>query len=266
MRAAWESYQAVLARYIDELHRINKTFGNFFPNSYVVDVASRYKHVSLLVEAANRLKNVLIAKAEKEFGSSAVPLQIDASAVNEAFPLERPEYSDDDDIVVCPPFNPEEIWVWLESNYGGDLGKKEALRQAAERIRDVFHLHRNQPRFNSGYMILNLPIYIDGFEKKFSGKNKLQYRAEEEFQRALNALEDFAKTTDKTMLATGLQSLRRDIGRHHLIRSREKFMVGDKGTELVLITFLDRFEFRIRADTADDLQIFLGSHLDPVAA
>lgn len=267
VRTAWEAYQTVLAKYLDELRRINAAFGDVFPDRYVVDVASRYKHVNLLIEAANKLQKTLIAKAEKEFGSLTIPLEIDEEAVNEAFPIEKPPFSsDDDDILVCVPFNPEGVWAWLEANYGGERGKKESLRQAAGKMCDAFNLHRHQPRFKSGYMILDLPIYIDDFNKKYSGKNKLNWRSNDDFQCALSALEYFAMAVNRSMLVAGVQSLRRDLDQHHLIRSREKFMVGDKGTELILITFLNRFEFQVRADTANDLQIFLGSHLDPMAA
>ncbi len=265
-RAAWEAYKSALNCYFDTLRGINAAFLEVFPDLNAVEIASRYKHVELLVKTARHLQKVLIAKAEKRFGSTAVPLSIDESEVNEAFPIERPSYSGDDDVEIEVPFNPEGVWSWLESRYGGNRGKEESLRQAAERLRDVFSLDRHAPRYQSGYLILDLHVYIDAFDKKHYGTNHLSYQAEEVFRRALGALEDFAHATDRRMLAFGVQSLRQDIGRRHNIRSRQKFAVGDKGTELLLITYLDRFEFRLRADTSEDLQIFLGAHLAPVAA
>jgi hypothetical protein len=266
-RVAWEAYKTAVTSYFNALRGINAAFAVVFPERIAVGVPTRYKHAELLINMARSLQKELIYRAEEEFGSTAVRLSIDETAVMEAFPLERPAYSDDDDADVdVPPFNPEGVWAWLESKYGGERGENEALRQAAERLREAFDLDRQAPRHQSGYLVLDLRVYIDSMDKKYSKVNRLHYHAETSVQQALSALVDFAKATDRPMLRFGVESLRQRINRHHDIRSREKFAIGDKGTELLLITYLDRFEFRLRADTAEDLQIFLGTHLAPAAA
>lgn len=267
VRAAWEAYKSAINLYFNTLRGINTVFGEVFPNHYAVEIASRYKHADLLVNTARNLQKTLIAKAEQQFGSPAVPLVIDESAINEAFPIERPPYSsDDEDVEILVPFNPEGVWAWLEARYGGERGKNESLRQAAARLCKIFYLDHKPPRFQSGYLVLDLSVHVDSFDKKNSGVNRLSYHAEEDLLRAFGALEDFANATNRRMLCFGVQSLRQDIGRRHIIRSRQKFAVGDKGTELLLVTYLDRFEFRLRADTAEDLQMFLGAHLATAAA
>jgi hypothetical protein len=264
MRNAWDAYHTAIDTYQGALHNINRRFAeDFADDRFAVEVVRRYKKQDLLLEVARRLQSYLIQAAEKQFGARSTPLHIDERLVSEQFPLEREHYhsDDDDNTDVLVPFNPEGVWTWLEANYGGDKGKSESLRQAAERITKAFDFDRKAPVLKSGYLVFQLRVWIDDFEKKHNGVNKLSYNCQESVHQALQGMQDFARATGRDMLASGLATWKNLFHRNMRIVSREKHATGDRGSELQLITYLDRFEFRMRADTAEALQVFLGTHL-----
>lgn len=262
-RKVWDGYQSALTTYQATLRVLNGEAEAVTGNECLLGVAGRHKMQDLLLKVARDLEQMLVDAAEKEFGSRAARLTIDTDALHEALPLEKDRYDDDreDDVDVRIPFSPEQVWDWLRARYGNGAGERTALRQVAERLDDVFRFSRDVPQPKSGYLVFNMSVYCDSWRKKYDKRNEISYQSAQHLGRGLLALRDFALATNRADLAIDLVELAERFHGNRLIESRAKYGLGEDRTELLVITYLDRFEFRLRQQTAEALQLFLGSHL-----
>ena len=264
VRRAWENYLSALCEYQDKLRAINADFANANPPSEceTVSIATPYKLLELKEEVARGLRARLIECAVRDFAAPGMKLQIDDKALEAAMPIvHRRNRPADDNTYTFVVFDPEADWAWLERRYGGNKGKKESLRQVSAALAKAFSFFDKPQVMKSGYAVFGIGVYMDSV---FPGK--LHYRSADEVRAAFQALRGFAVATDRLMLRAGLEQWLHGHSGNIPVTSRETFRFGDRHTELLVVTYQTRFEFRLRADAAEAVQMFLGSHLQRAAA
>jgi hypothetical protein len=208
----------------------------------------------ILSSRASEIRKMLIWMAEKLFAPHGVTLKIDGYEVFERFPCER------DDI---ESFDPVAIWTYLENKYGGSFGAKLAWQQVAKGFKSKFNLDRDEEVVvKGGYIILDKRIWIDDFDKKYHKKNRLTYSCCESLSQAINVLSEIARWSERHVLSSDLLRMASKFNdRGYEIESRERLAAGKDG-EVVVVTYTSRFEFRVRQDFAEEIQVFLGSFLE----
>lgn len=207
-----------------------------------------------LESRAAEVRKMMVWTAEKVFEPEGVSLKIDGYDIHERFP------SDEDNI---DSFDPVAIWSYLEQKYGGDFGEKLAWQQVAKGFKSKFNLDDGEEVvIKGGYIVLERPVWLDGFDKKHYKKNRLSFGCVESISQSLNVLSEIARWSDRIALSHDLCRLNRTFSdRTYEIQSRAKHPAGDNG-EVIIVTYTSRFEFLIRQDFAEQLQVFLGTYLE----
>lgn len=250
---AWERYKATVDGYAKALAGISAELCRATAGQECIDVPSNYQVTEWKEKVAKSMRRALIALAATRFAPPGAHLKIDEEPIAERFPLGRDEQ--------LASFNPAAIWQYLVETYGGQKGEQEALRQAANQLVNCFRLRRDQEvQTTAGCVVLNLPVYVDVFDKKYSNVARLHYRAREDFCRALGAFEAFAHHIGRLDLASDLAAQKGHWGVTREIVSRARHALG--AGDILLVTFTTRFEFRLRQALAEQLQIFLGTYAD----
>lgn len=207
-----------------------------------------------LEKSAIEIRKMLVWSAEKLFAPEGVSLKIDGYEIYERFP------TDQDNI---DAFDPVAIWSYLEQKYGGDFGEKLAWQQVAKAFKSKFNLDEGEKVvIKNGYIVLDRSVWLDDFDKKQYKKNRLQFGCVERVSQSLNVLSEIARWSDRFALSHDLLRLNRTFSdRTYEVQSRAKHPAGDNG-EVIIVTYTSRFEFLIRQDFAEQLQVFLGTYLE----
>jgi len=200
--------------------------------------------------AMHAIRTKLVGLARTRFVPQGVALEIEQQDIDRLFPLDE-------------RFDPCAIWQYLEQTYGGQAGERLAWQRVAERLRKEFGLcdESQELKRRGGYVLLERKIWIDDFEKKF-GKIRLSYGCGEAAWSRLKVLSEFAVWAQRPELARdALESAKHWRGVSSEIESRKRYEMG-KEAELVMVTYQTKFEYLLRADVAEDLQIFLGTYAE----
>lgn len=207
-----------------------------------------------LEKSAIEIRKMLVWSAEKLFAPQGVSLKIDGYEIYERFP------TDQDNI---DAFDPVAIWSYLEQKYGGDFGEKLAWQQVAKGFKSKFNLDEGEKVvIKNGYIVLDRPVWLDDFDKKYHKKNRLSFGCVESISQSLNVLSEIARWSDRIALSHDLHRLNRTFSdRTYEVQSRAKHPAGHNG-EVIIVTYTSRFEFLIRQDFAEQLQVFLGTYLE----
>ena len=207
-----------------------------------------------LEKSAIEIRKMLVWSAEKLFAPQGVSLKIDGYEIYERFP------TDQDNI---DAFDPVAIWSYLEQKYGGDFGEKLAWQQVAKGFKSKFNLDEGEKVvIKNGYIVLDRPVWLDDFDKKYHKKNRLSFGCVESISQSLNVLSEIARWSDRIALSHDLHRLNRTFSdRTYEVQSRAKHPAGANG-EVIIVTYTSRFEFLIRQDFAEQLQVFLGTYLE----
>ena len=159
---------------------------------------------------------------------------------------------------------PEDMPAWqhLEATYGGQSGEDLAWQQLASKLIDIFGLngrHKEVVR-KAGRVILDIHVYLDDLDKKY-GKLRLSYNSRERVAQTLQAFEQFAGWYQNFGLSADLRKFQHKIwmDRDSRVESRENFPMGDD-KEIILVTYHNKFEFKLSEQTAAKLQQFLGTY------
>lgn len=154
-------------------------------------------------------------------------------------------------------FDPAALWAALEAEYGGEAGIDQARRQCAQALVEAFSLRADSPMdLRGGRLLLRCRVWIDDFDKKYSGRNVVSINSADRLQKALEALAGAAgflaaEPTAQAMRAFESQFHRR--GRQ--IESRQRFELG----EVRVTTYLQRFEFLLAPSLSQALPVFLAT-------
>jgi hypothetical protein len=248
--ALWKAFQSAVAAFatrIDELRVTEQLAAPCEDYASVLKASNLFDRNAIFLTVARDIRDCLIAKACVRFAPDGATLEIDHHKIHERFPLDHNSGTES--------FNPVAIWDFLVSQYDGDAGKAIAWRQAADALTRSFGLNRQtEVKTKSGCVILELSVYT---EKHFRGYWELSYSSRESVSKALLNLVAFARwanfdeLADECASAAAIGYRQRDE-----VSSRQRFSLGD-GCEYV--TYLQRFEFRLAAKVAEQLQIFLAT-------
>jgi len=172
----------------------------------------------------------------------------------------RAPYRDKDD---APNFTPSELWVALERDYGGEKGATKAPMEAAEHIRRLFSESlRSEIVRRGGGVVLHHSVYVEQW--RVNGPHNLSYGCVQRLHDGVAALATFADWTARPALACDLRAFStRDWLRIPLV-SRERFAFGD--SDITLITYLSKFEYRLSPTLAEQLNVFLSKYDDSAMA
>lgn len=194
----------------------------------------------------------LIWLASKQFGSDGSEVPIDRNNIHEKL------YADEH--LSHKTFHADALWELLERTYGGDNGKRLALEKLATEFYRAFGLSRqDKVEVKGGYTIINLHAYCDSFDKKY-GRNRLSYSSQESLVSAFRLMAQVMNWASLDDLAEAIVGFAKDLSYRDDLVSRARFNLGDK-SEVIVITYLNRFEVRMNQQVAEQVQIFLGNYL-----
>lgn len=159
-------------------------------------------------------------------------------------------------------FSLKALWEYLEFTYGGQAGEDVGWRQTAAVLVYEFGMkYKKQVVRKAGRTIIELSVYLDDFDKKYSGKNRLHYNSNDKFVKTMSELKSFATWHQNMALAhdIGMHVTKFWHDRYEDIVSRKQYPLGDD-QEIILVTFHNKFEFRFSDACAAQLQLFLGTY------
>ena len=207
---------------------------------------------TLIEKKANAIFDRLIWKAEKEFSPPGSRLKIDTGKFRSFTETLRKEEA-------WHKFDPESMWNALEAEYGGQNGENEAFRQTAAKIISAFRIRPGKPmEFKQGGLVLNIDVWIDSLDKKYSNKNRLHHSSQDSVNNALLALAGFATWAREIDSLHAIKSYINTLhyNRYDDLKSREKIPLG----QIRLTTYFNRFEFHFSKSFGEQLQIFLATY------
>lgn len=247
----WNSYRVTLNRYADELKELYSQEQSFFPGDdygAAIRIHDSYTIGKLEDDVASRIERRLIKHAEATFAPPGVPLTIDADRLRECVPKKRKGTDD---------FSPTKVWQFLEQKYAQGLGEQLAWQQAAKALYRAFGLeHRKEVVRKGAYVILRISVWVESYCRG-PGTGRLSLNSGNNVQEAFSTFSTFLHWTGREALASELKGAIQKWGYDREVTSREKTCFGKD--EIIVTTFLERFEFKIKADIAEQLQIFLGT-------
>lgn len=197
-------------------------------------------------EVAQNIVQRMVWTAATRFAPKGSSLDIDKAKLFKACGLESEK--------AWLNLDPVKVWDYLETTYGGERGEEEAWRQQAAVLIYEFGLHHKEgTRVVGGKTVLDVSVFIDSLDKKWSNKNKLCYHSSEKIGKILSCLKAFAGWTGRDGLVAIVSSL------DHLTDSRATIVsrASYGGFGLKVVTFLRSFEFHFDRELAEQLQIFL---------
>lgn len=197
----------------------------------------------------------MVGMASEHCGADGSPVDIDAHE------LKRQLYGGHAKLDAST-FDAVALWNALDAKYGGEAGKTLAWQQLATEFHRQFGLSRqDKVQTKGGFVVLNLRVWIDDFDKKWGSHNRLSYSCAEGTAQALLSLARVAKWASRDHLSAGIERFVADQLNYRCdVESRAQYRLGDKA-EVVVVTYLTRFEVRLRQDFAEQLQVFLGTYL-----
>ena len=203
-------------------------------------------------EQAEKILERLVWLAEKVFGPAGTRLEISLREVKECFPAD-PNQGE---------FDPGAVWEYLEQTYSGQSGEELAWRQVAGELARRFGLNQEDRKVEvkAGAVVLRQHISLDSLDKKYSNQNKLSIYSREAVRELVLPFIGFARWAELNALATDLNHFAQhwwDWGTK--VESRKRFELGNE-KEVLVVTFNTHFEYRLRMDVAEKLQIFIGTY------
>ena len=251
----WRGYCDALDAYHHALEELSAIEQEVMPaGEYLraIRVQSKYTMRTLKETVAKDMQKRLVCHAESLFAPRGTRLSIDTDKLRNGVSQNAGDFAS---------FDPALVWQYLESHYCGHAGQEMAWMQAAARFIKTFGLDNGKAIVRkSGYVLLDRHVGMDDFDKRFSKINRLGYRGVESVSECYQSLIAFAEWAEDANLVRDLRLGAKDWDRTTDIVSRKQYLYGEKA-EIVLVTFVGRFEFRLKEKLAQQLQIFLGTYL-----
>jgi len=264
-KTLWDSYRKTLTGFLrgmDALRTQEKALLRY-RESYESQFQEYYFSMKTTPEDVMKgIAKSLVRKAEEAFHPEGGTLNIpETDYLNRyVFALSQDENGRRLDRPNLARFDPEGLWVELETNYGGEAGVREGHRQTAQRLFKFFGLQPGaEPETKGPFTLLNLRVWIDSIDQKYSKVNRLSHGCLDRVCGTLTGLAAFASWA-------GFPELERNANRtaHHIwgpgreIVSRQKTELGNG---VCLTTYKERFEFRFDPKAVESLQMYLGTFL-----
>lgn len=252
----WQKYVETMTSHQKALAEVRAMERSLFPGMedyrYSVSGMSERDLERNLGETAKDVRMRLSWMAGSQFAPHGGRLQIDEEALAEAFPVDHHT-----DLDKLHAFDPAAIWAWLDARYGGNAGETIAHRQLASRLKSALRLGRkDEIVMKAGYVVLSETAYTESY----SSGMQYGYHTYEMINRILVALSEVATWMERHQLSRDLYSHANGTTSSTKVISREKFGFGEQGAEVLMVTFKSSVEFRLRADIAEQLQVFLATY------
>lgn len=258
MAQAWRAYVDAVDTYIGSLTNVNEQVERRIHSLSPLDIPSDYDIRGWKESAAEHMVDAMIRHAQQHFALPGLPLKINAKAVHERFPVRTGDN-------IINQFDHREVWRYLEQEYGGGQGTAIALQQAANKIVAGFRLNRTEEvKRRSGGVVLNISVFIDSLDKKFTNKSRLSVHCLDKVGEIFHGLACFSEYVGRRKLAADLDAQKKrwgwGTGPDREITTRARYGLGDGGSEIVMTTYTSSFELLIRADVAEELQLFVSKY------
>lgn len=158
--------------------------------------------------------------------------------------------------VVTVPVDLDVLWKYLEKTYGGDAGANASYRQQAKIIIDCFQLGKDDSiKRTASSVSLSMRVYS---QKKDYGQNNGKYEVgsySNDLCKRFMALSCIFEWCGLDELALALRVTHHPMAGYSFgFAAREKHSFPG----LDVVTFKDKWEFKVRHDVAEALQRFLG--------
>jgi hypothetical protein len=190
--------------------------------------------------------SMLIQRAEREFAPLGGSLKVNTSDYAHLLPTSF--YKDED-----ADWDPDKLWVALETTYGGDQGAEVGLRQLAESLVSLFYMKGRPPVRKSNRMELSVTVYCD----KYSNKRTLHYNSVESLRKILRGLIEFCRYAEDFQTARDIQRAIDEVACYHsAVVSRKRYELGS----IQVLMFFERVVFEFHGDIADKFQLFIGTY------
>jgi len=249
--ALWGEYLAACRAHTQALAALREKECSILPGEYYVLAINIDDHAQEIRKAAKDTVGRLVDHAARQFAPAGARLEIDTTEIQEKFDFGK---------------NPEQldlaaVWAHLGATYGGTKGEDEAYRQAATALVRAFGLERSpEIKRKAGFVVLDLRVWPDSFDKKLNNVTRLSYGCVERVMDVHRTLGTFARWAGRDQAAHDLNAGARRWWDNKAITSRERIGFGDKGADVELVTYSTRFEFRISNALAAQLQVFIGTY------
>ncbi len=251
----WHGYCVALDAYRTTLSKLSGIEQRLMPAAEylrAIKVQSDYTMQQLKEAVAKDMQKRLVGHAESLYAPTGTRLSID---------IEKLRENVTQNAIDIQHFDPAKIWKYLETRYSGNDGKEMAWSQAAIKFSKTFQLNNDKPiERKGGYVILDRYVGMDDWDKRHSKVNRICHSGLETVAECYQSLVAFSEWAECPRLAMDLKAGTRLWDRQTIVASRKQFVYGEHA-EVVLITFVGRFEFRIKERLAQQLQIFLGTYL-----
>lgn len=248
----WPRYLACLQQHKGSLAALHRDVISVFAdcNTFSPDTMQ-----SPITGMANAIVTELVVSASNTFTAPGCnPLKIKLNDYLKAYvePLER-KCSSRDPFSVFSKFSPLSVWSALETEYGGDTGASIVYSEASKRLVSAFNLHREPPtRVSHGYTSLRLGVWVE--ERRAEGA-RLSYNSSDSLRTLCDALHVFAQYAEREDLVQGVAEFRKwSQDWQSCFRSRQQYPLA---TDLCIVMFQSRFEFRLGSDLTQALQVFV---------
>jgi len=251
----WRDYVAAVDAWASDLSRLSSVEQTVLRSEdYMAAIKpmSTYDAEKLKLDTSRNIRSRIKRHAEQVFGPPGGKLDVDDGDLNKQFPLETNH---------AVNFDPAALWVYLEKKYGGSAGQEIAHAQAAQAFIHAFSLRQSSPmERKGGFVILSRSVWIDDHYKKWNKENRPSHSSQQSIADHIGALIGFATWAERHELKIDLHRLREAFCAHGFsIETRKQYACGDKG-EIVIVTFNKSFEYRIREDVANQLNLFIGTY------
>jgi hypothetical protein len=236
----------------DDLAKQERAFNALVEEAYlgVFPIGKHYDVDREIQKKAGEIRTHLIRAAQHQFAPPGVRLEIDSCEVGERFPYDedKPE-----------AFDPAGIWAWLEATYGGDAGERLAWAQTAKELTSHLRMKGEAVVIRGGYVVLEKHVYIDSFDKKW-GRTRIHHSSGESVSKACAALSEIARWAERIGLSRDLADFGSSWWRgDRTLESRKQYPLGNNG-EVVVVTYQNKFEFKLKKDFAEQVQMFMGTY------
>jgi hypothetical protein len=250
----WQQTKEVVTQHCNRLAEVSMQLGDVLKGGPVSDhpsAVNKRAAETAITSLAESHVDALFSTAIEMFSPAGVRVDIDRKKI-----LHGLGYSHLRD------YDPAVLWKALEAQIGGGKGEEKAYQQVAKTLHSNFRIWEDdQVKTVAGAVCLNVRVVLDSFDKKY-GRNKLHYGSSDTLNKTMQALSAFAKWASRPALAADLEKHPFHYFNHE-VESRKRYPFGDR--ELEVISYTNRFEFRVNPELASELQVFIGT-FGPVKA
>lgn len=252
LQSLYDGFASALHNYRDALSDLKDKERELYPKEKfgsIVDVHGDLKLSELKYEVARCIRSRLIEHAQAAFGDQRAKLIVDVDRLNDAVPIMKNKIVN---------FSAAAIWRHLVSEYSGEKGQHASWKHVANEICSYFNLDRDST-IKRTHAFVTIDLYVGYDSRTASGDARLSLSGRRDYANTLLALSQFCQWAQFEEVASNLQFEGSRCNYGFTYTPREKLSFG-ADSEIVVTTYLRRFEFRFTKSLAEQLLIFIGTY------